>query len=195
MSGYQYSPLVRPKSIRLLRLQPREENSTAIQCTLFECSLISHSDITFYPYEAISYTWGSEYKPCVVHIDGRSLSVTRNLYALLQYLQPHGYSRVIWVDAICIKQDDDREKEGQIPFMAEIYAKATRVVVWLGDANGNDGDHGDVALDSIRIAGEAFSRNRLYAESTPENIRQLLGRPWFKRIWVSVMDFWKTTKH
>jgi len=85
----------------------------------------------------------------------------------------------MWVDAICINQVDQKEKEDQIPLMAEIYAKARRVVVWLGEAGGDS----DQALEEIRRAGEK-SASLLGAESSKEAIRQLLERPWFQRIWV-----------
>jgi hypothetical protein len=85
----------------------------------------------------------------------------------------------MWIDAICINQDNREEKEHQIPLMAEIYSKALRVVVWLGEAE----DDSDRALEEIRLAGEKSTRI-LKAESTQKAIRQLLRRPWFRRIWV-----------
>ena len=48
-----------------------------------------------------------------------------------------------WTDGICINQANEKEKEDQIALMAEIYAKASRVVVWLGEAK----DDSDRALE------------------------------------------------
>jgi Heterokaryon incompatibility protein (HET) len=53
---------------------------------------------------------------------------------------------------VCINQTDENEKQRQIPFMAEIYANAIRVIVWLGEAK----DDGEKALEAIRFAGEKF---------------------------------------
>lgn len=46
-----------------------------------------------------------------------------------------GKSRYLWIDAICINQDDIAEKNSQVAMMAEIYKKATRVNIWLGESN------------------------------------------------------------
>jgi hypothetical protein len=84
------------------------------------------------------------------------------------------------VDAICIDQANEKEKGDQIPLMVEIYAKASRVVVWLGDAK----DDSDRALEVVRLAGENSARLS-NAELARQAIPRLLQRPWFRRIWVT----------
>jgi hypothetical protein len=91
---------------------------------------------------------------------------------VLLRLQDHLCSRVIWIDAICIDQANEKEKENQIPLMAEIYAKARRVVVWLGEAK----DDSDQALEDCIIGREATAR------LPSPVIVKLLQRPWFERI-------------
>lgn len=176
MDEYHYSQLSPDKGIRLLRLLPSEDAS--LQCDLFEYSLADSSRPS-HPYEALSYVWGSEDKPKSITVNNQNLHITENLYMALLSLRDDPCSRVMWVDAICINQVDQKEKEDQIPLMAEIYAKARRVVVWLGEAGGDS----DQALEEIRRAGEK-SASLLGAESSKEAIRQLLERPWFQRIWV-----------
>jgi hypothetical protein len=39
----------------------------------------------------------------------------------------------VWVDAICINQTDDLEKEHQIDLMRDIYSSAREVIMWLGE--------------------------------------------------------------
>jgi hypothetical protein len=177
MPQYRYCRLP-PVSIRLLRLLPSERDVRSLQGELFEYRLRS-SDTSSHPYEALSYVWGDEEKPQSISIGSLNLDITRNLYNALLYLRNHDCSRVLWVDAVCINQEDDKEKEDQIPFMAEIYAKATRVVIWLGVGDKN----GDLALDAIRFAGKwstEFSDTRLSHQAIPE----LLRRKWFQRVWV-----------
>ncbi|OTB09503.1 hypothetical protein M426DRAFT_256644 [Hypoxylon sp. CI-4A] len=43
--------------------------------------------------------------------------------------------RFLWIDAICINQDDVTEKENQVKSMDRIYANATTVKIWLGETS------------------------------------------------------------
>ena len=178
MSEYLYSPLSQLGSIRLLQLLSRKEDPKNLRCNLFEYPL-RNSDNPPYPYEALSYFWGSENKPESIIIDDQNSRITENLYTVLLRLQYHSCSRIIWVDAICINQTNKEEKEHQIPLMAEIYAKATRVLVWLGEAE----DNGDRALEVIRHVG-GKSAKFLSLELPHQAILQVLQRQWFQRIWV-----------
>ena len=175
MAKYCYSQLSVPTGIRLLRLLP---DAKSLQGELFEYRLRS-SDKPSHPYEALSYVWGGDEKPQSISIGNLKLDITKNLYTALLRLRDHDCSRILWVDAVCINQENDEEKEDQISLMAEIYAKALRVVVWLGEAEVDS----DRALEVIRLAGEK-SAGLSNTELTQGAIRQLLKRPWFRRIWV-----------
>ncbi|KAH7631539.1 hypothetical protein B0T09DRAFT_250407, partial [Sordaria sp. MPI-SDFR-AT-0083] len=59
--------------------------------------------------------------------------------------------------------------------MAKIHAKASRVIVWLGEEAAGS----DQALEEIRVAAE-LSIRRL---DNKAGILTLLLRPWFQRIW------------
>jgi hypothetical protein len=167
-----------PNSIRLLRLMPNENNTANIRCELFEYAL-RESDKATHPYEALSYVWGNEDKRQSLIIDNQYLGVTRNLHAALLRLRDRDITRVIWVDAVCINQADEKEKEHQIQSMAKIYGKASRVIVWLGET----ADDSDGALEAIRTARKKFT-NSPNEEMIPKAILLLLQRPWFRRIWV-----------
>jgi hypothetical protein len=80
------------------------------------------------------YCGKGENKPRSVIINDQRLAITQNLYSAPLHLQDHSCPRVIWADAICINQGNNREKEHQIPLMPEVYAKAGCVLVWLGEA-------------------------------------------------------------
>lgn len=177
---YQHSQLSLPESIRLLRLLPSEVEPKNLRCELFEYAL-RRSDKVTRPYEALSYVWGSEHKPQSIIIDNQCFKVTQNLYAALLHLQDHDIPRIIWVDAICIDQSNETEKEQQIPLIAEIYAKASRVIVWLGEAK----DDSDRALEAIRVAGKNSIDPSKISQLQSQAIAALLQRPWFRRIWVS----------
>ncbi|KAF2828936.1 heterokaryon incompatibility, partial [Ophiobolus disseminans] len=86
-------------------------------------------------YDALSYTWGGEQKSRTIICDDSGMSVTQNLFDALQALRSLrndcGY---LWVDAVCIDQENNKEKALQVRNMLLIYQKATTVVVWLGNA-------------------------------------------------------------
>ncbi|KAK3947016.1 ankyrin repeat-containing domain protein [Pseudoneurospora amorphoporcata] len=174
-----------PNDIRLLRLSPSENEDAAIHCELF-CTALDSKGTR--PYEALSYVWGSEAKPCSISINGCDLPVGENLHAALLHLRDQSIERTIWIDAICINQDDEEEKGHQVQSMAKIYAKASRVIVWLGKEVAGS----DQALEEIRIAAElsTLKEIRITAElfarrlDNKAGILTLLQRPWFQRIWV-----------
>lgn len=48
------------------------------------------------------------------------------------HLRQRWKPRELWVDAICINQDDDANKAAQIPLMGKVYFLASRVIIWQG---------------------------------------------------------------
>ncbi|KAF2805780.1 HET-domain-containing protein, partial [Mytilinidion resinicola] len=186
---YRYTSIPQGNdTIRLLRLLPSKDATAAIKCQLFNYSLAP--DIKSHRYEALSYVWGDENTTIPVFIDGYVLSVKANLHAALVHLRDRSFERILWVDALCINQENVNEKEQQIPFMARIYHQASRVVVWLGEAANSS----SLALEKIRDAGgkksEDSPNNDLIRQDSPNNdlireaILALLQRPWFRRIWI-----------
>lgn len=54
----------------------------------------------------------------------------------MRALRPRdGRSRVLWVDAVCINQENAEEREQQVAIIKQVYARAANVVVWLGEYN------------------------------------------------------------
>jgi hypothetical protein len=183
MGKYQYSELKSPTSIRLLRLLPKETDPGNLRCELFDFAL---EDVSGQApiYEALSYVWGSKQNLKSIILDNQSFDITPNLFSALQHLRDDKFPRVIWVDAVCINQNDT-EKESQIALMAEIYAKASRVVIWLGDSDGNDDPFAAIRLAAQCSTGHSAA-GAFNAEVCRQNIPQLLERPWFQRIWVRI---------
>ncbi|KAK6813559.1 hypothetical protein RU639_011303 [Aspergillus parasiticus] len=179
MPGYEYSPLpTGSNSIRVLLLLPSTDDTASINCQLINYFLPTTGD-GYLPYEALSYVWGSESTPRCIFLDGTTLSITDNLYAALLHLRDHQLARILWVDAVCINQQDEQEKGYQIQLMPTIYSQASHVIVWLGRA----ADHSDRALDDIRLAAEE-STAPWGKEAYSTTILMLLQRPWFRRIWI-----------
>jgi hypothetical protein len=180
MSQYRYSPLSLGRdSIRLLRLLPHEDEKADIQCELFEYPLPNSCKRT-HLYEPLSYVWGNPEEKLPIFLHKHRFDVTVNLYAALSRLRNHSAERILWIDAICIDQANQKEKEQQIQSMAKVYGRANRVVVWLGEAS----DDSDLALEEIRIASSEKSINSPDRERIQQAVLALLQRPWFRRIWV-----------
>jgi hypothetical protein len=105
---YQYEPLEdSPSSFRLLRLLP-------IRSSVIACRLINSSLSTCEPYEALSYTWGSDEKVETTTVNDRALDITDNLYAALKDLALPDKERLLWIDGICIDQSNNAEKSLQV---------------------------------------------------------------------------------
>lgn len=86
---------------------------------------------------AISYTWGSTENQQTVFIDNMEQDVRRNCHYVLK--QTYRYwelgqlqSDFVWIDSICINQDDNAEKALQVAFMGEIYSRAGLVIACVG---------------------------------------------------------------
>ncbi|KAF5725230.1 het-domain-containing protein [Fusarium mundagurra] len=134
-SGYrQLAPSL--SQIRLLHLQPlrtKDHRSSApwYKCVSLECTFETVHLASSPPYEALSYTWGDEKASVRILLNGEEFSVRPNLanaLAALRISEP----RVLWVDALCINQEDIKERNHQVGMMRDIFRRAERVLVWLG---------------------------------------------------------------
>jgi hypothetical protein len=144
---YKYATLQHPDSIRLLVLMPGEMDSP-IQTYLAEFRLQENP-----PYEAVSYTWANEDGDCSVssqiRCDNARLWVTKNCELALRYLRETDSERILWVDAICINQKDVNERGHQVGIMRDVYSKAARVLIWLGEESKDRGPPSSHSGDSI----------------------------------------------
>jgi hypothetical protein len=82
-------------------------------------------------YSALSYTWGDPTVTEEISVDGSPMQVTTNLKAGLKALRAQAILAV-WIDALCINQEDILEREQQVLRMQTIYSKAAEVIIWLG---------------------------------------------------------------
>lgn len=164
--------------------------------------VISLNDAHFATYTALSYTWRNPMAvvkeesvnrrpsmPNVIDLNGHHLPITRNLGDALEYLFGKG-ERQLWIDAICINQEDDLERAKQVGLMGKIYTWAKRVLIWLGP----HADNSELAMDFLaRLARGPGQKDRLSwlldlseAEfmSHWAALYALLHRNWWKRAWV-----------
>lgn len=130
---YVYAALP-PGYIRILELGPEPDDKVGLKCRLVAQRIQDES------YEALSYVWG---KPTVFHssiycVDGKNeanqgiVRIGANLAKALNAYRWHDRLRRIWVDAICINQEDLPEREAQVRMMGDIFRGASQVLCWLG---------------------------------------------------------------
>jgi hypothetical protein len=142
----QYQPLDSSKnSIRLLYLMPGNQNCE-IRCTTkhFLAGRCPH-------YAAVSYTWGDPSVIRRIWLNDEPFLVRQNLWDLLHQFRNDKTALILWIDAICINQDNVRERNDQVDLMSLIYKNAECVLVWLGAAR----DDSDLAIACLKcIQGE-----------------------------------------
>ncbi|OAG38439.1 hypothetical protein AYO21_07261 [Fonsecaea monophora] len=133
LPAFQHMPLdLARKSIRLLTVLPRRTGGRICGQLSQHCLPDNGSDIN---YVALSYEWGNRSGPRrLIKINGAKFEIQENLF---HFLESHGDAGIpnLWVDAICIDQDDVREKNHQVQLMKDIYGKSSAVTIWLGLGN------------------------------------------------------------
>ena len=128
---YRYSPLKHEQDIRLLYLLPGHARAP-LSCTLRIVSLSELPD-----YEAVSYTWGEPIFSALIECFSKGqLPITENLSKALFHLRLANRLRVLWIDAICINQQDLDERSHQVTLLRDTFQRAKKVIVWLGEDTG-----------------------------------------------------------
>jgi hypothetical protein len=197
---YLYESLTNSNNIRLLELE-----SGPIFAPL-QCKLVISGSFHEHSYQALSYAWGETTKTHHVVIEGKRLPISANLDRALRRIRQTEQDLCLWVDAICINQDDAIEKEAQISIMLQIYRSARRVIVYLGeqsdhselmpqffdttirmrrvfdnldDSDSVDPDDLHRSVCTMKEIGDPTSNHIMWRA-----VRAFYGRPWMLRVWV-----------
>jgi hypothetical protein len=162
-------------------------------------------------YAALSYTWddGATRKPKEIYVDFMPFSVGENLYKAL-----HGIGRAIrdedlhlWVDAVCINQNDLVERHSQLRLMSTIYSKAVLVAIWLGDESEDTPKAVEeitnllkqwvrlARANNVELGADVTSHISpddpfCLAVASSQAIWNILNRPWFSRTWIAQEVTW-----
>ncbi|PQE31850.1 hypothetical protein CJF32_00005154 [Rutstroemia sp. NJR-2017a WRK4] len=142
------------------------------------------------PYVCLSYTWGEEEPTEDMWLVGQRFKIRKRLADFFRTVRRENATFVIWIDAICIDQQNVAERNRQLPRMIDIYAAADMVVSWVGESD----DASEVAIDVISELQTPVLRLRdddnwdvKDSENFPRQLAALyrfLLRPYFRRIWV-----------
>lgn len=116
-------------STRSMRILPPEstDGSDIISCRLGVVSLDESPK-----YRALSYVWGDPSVTKPILVDDTTVQVRMNLWTFLDQMRNEQYWDALWIDALCINEDDLEERSEQVSIMGPIYTKATGVRAWLG---------------------------------------------------------------
>lgn len=149
LPAYEHVPLRHQDSIRLLKLKKAKDGT--IEFGLEEVRLREAP-----PYEALSYVWGPTDNQWAIRCNARQFLVTNNCYSALDRLSSKTFRRFLWIDSLCIDQrelpESVDERNRQIKLMGEIYKRALRVTIWLGDSD----DGSDVAFRYIQFKASVW---------------------------------------
>lgn len=198
---YIYKPLESASSIRLLAIEvnPRCDPETDYPSPLY--SLIYTTTECAPHYDTLSYVWGTSNRSRVLDLkDGTLLHITKTLEKALPYIARHCEARYIWIDQICIHQDDLQERSQQVSIMGDIYRNCQCVLVWLGAIRTLDADFESVCLESNRLDDadelneatiqplehrlEMISRSPTSTRAFLQNLAFIVKAAWFTRAWV-----------
>ena len=189
-----YFPLtIESKEIRVLLIHSSQDSSAQVHCSL-QC--VSLTDSKRAPYQALSYVWGDPKITVPIWVDGREVQVTTNLDAALRRVRDTTPDQTIhlWVDAVCIDQNNLVDRSQQVQLMADIYRGAEKVIVWLGEAS--EEDNSNLGMDKCADWGshhqDRDSRYLLDEEvwmgkfdaSNWEAVGKILARPYWQRRWI-----------
>ena len=151
MEGLYQKLRIAPKEFRLLRLHPAKTPAT-LEADLITIPLSSSPE-----YVALSYEWGPKNTEAsgrdYMAIGAQNVEIRQNLSNALRTIRSVRTSPLwIWVDAICINQGNDDEREDQVKLMSEIYRSAAVVWVWVGMPS----DDSDLAIVHLRMLSGAL---------------------------------------
>ncbi len=98
----------------------------------------------------LTHSFSDEEGESVQPLQSSYLPISRNLSIALQHLILSEQPRCLWIDAICINQDDIPERSEQVSKVASIYGRAQQVIFWLGEER----DQSTLAVKTLSDLGD-----------------------------------------
>lgn len=191
---FQYLKLDVPHQIRLLQVFRDEETPDQIRCKLVPACL----DNMTCQYDAVSYCWGDPTMSHWIRLpNNRYLLITKSVASILRFRVTSETTGHIWIDGLCIDQNDTKEKAQQVRLMGRIFASANTVTAWVGDPSHDSRE----AIQFIKtlystiqnlfrtnepVTMETISRSPHcdFPSSHWAALVNLVDRPWFRRMWI-----------
>lgn len=130
------------------------------------------------PYLALSYRWQNDEQQPRITVNGRRVNVMQTVKDFLDFHLESRACDEIFIDSICINQQDLKERASQVRLMGQIYSYAAKVCIWLG-LNLSAKEHSvlQVALD-WKYDGLLPQRGRI------DFVGQVFSKDYWKRAWI-----------
>ncbi|CAO2653705.1 Nn.00g031160.m01.CDS01 [Neocucurbitaria sp. VM-36] len=176
--SYAYQPLD-PRQIRIFTLNPGDSESP-----LSGDLLIISVDDDDLVYDALSYMWGDPSPADVIYLAGRALPIAANLTIALHHLRYTHKPLTIWIDAICINQDDTTERMLQIQLMRFIFTRANIVRIFINEP---DVDERSEALSALIHFSDASDHEVETLGPNPgfwDPVAKIFSNPYWNRAWI-----------
>ena len=202
-----YRPLA-PFQIRVLHIEAGEfdeplKTSLATVDLLLEGGVVDPTTRNHCTYEAVSHNWGDQRIGGVLHCNNKIMALRGSQHTMLKHLRSKSERRSVWLDSICVNQDDIAERAAQVGKMFTIFKHAQRVLIWLGVPKPRTAQVFE-ALTKMKatqllqkVNAPQFSQYRLDAQTpfVPDmcsnchaefasGIDEFSAFPWFRRTWV-----------
>ena len=203
--SYVYAPLPSEEHFRLVQLRLNQSEDLT-------CNLSVHRLGESPKYYSLSYYWGESRDLLPLPCNGQQLQVTpalRDALVRLEAIRLDDGVQHFWIDQISINQADLDEQASQVGLMRRIYGQALQTLIWLGPAEDDEaigafevvealyrywtnsgkpklGPKSALAVESPDALDAHGSQFGVPACHSPRwrGLARLLGRPWFKRVWV-----------
>lgn len=207
MGLYEDVPVLSTEqTIRLTRFRPANHRSDPLVVDVFPVSLNTNPQ-----YACLSYCWGSSTRTIPLICNDKVVNIGENLERALSSIR--SLTKLpLWVDQICVNQEDLPERTAQVTLMTRIYSQATETFAYLGEP---DSDVSEEALGIMevlfrpvmilfKLVGEntiatqlrasvtaaklalqhPYLLKRSYDKDVISAINKLLGCPYFGRKWI-----------
>lgn len=194
---YTYQPLSSPDSTRILVLHPAQKAMDELRCDMDDIRLSDFKHDT-QGYTALSYVWGAHEASHIIWFGTHLLRIRPNLDSALRNLRRRDQPIRLWVDAVCINQNDLLERNHQVQQMRDIFSAASETIIYLGPQDGGNTGHSawnflerhsswalDENRDIDRNTAARLDEHLIYFRGDLKDVElDVLSRSWFRRLWV-----------
>ncbi|RSL63216.1 hypothetical protein CEP54_005312 [Fusarium duplospermum] len=196
------------ENFRVLILLPAPEPHYPLICKLETWPLNGRGETQ--QYAALSYFWGSEGHNGRIYFLGdiddepsvasperwgsaarraTSVRIRNNLFRALLRLRSHGKGAqkvALWVDFLCINQENSVEKTQQLSRMVNIYSSAGNVCIWLGESDREKRSDEAMAFIPTLMDFAVFDRHANDRKQARKwyALGELMRDRWFSRRWI-----------